>query len=527
VAKLKLLSFSDDQWTEIPITNIDTIKNLIYARVSHFSTYQAAKGAGNPRAPVFNWIDLWNINSAGNSVIAMGCSVTDPNGPDQSFMPNNISNLKVEAPDGSTYYQFIEGDWTYNWATSGKYYWRFIRLSTSPNPPVFPPGGTYKFSVTDVEGLITEQSKTLTIDPIPAVDYRTVQISRDGVNWISQAPNGGFEQVALTGQSLWIKWDSVDNLAEIPPKIYYYRVQIRNRTHTLLHNSQLSDGYGIDRVEIPIEVLNNILHDRSFYRIRIEAFDTGYGATASNKSESQLIPFTTGDLALSDPVIDWAVVYRNTWYSGTQLKDQLQCNFAFIDPNVSPRPDPNLITAINVTMPDGSFYDKTAFDNGYSNNNVNFYLKTPPSPPIVYPTGKVIYKATYDGKDYFFEDFFNYPRIIIPPEPIFGSYNSDNPTLVSTPITLTWNASLSGKSYEARIDEFIGPTPDDWKTSMYISWIIPVLEDGNKFVSYKVPDSAPISSGKTYRWVIRAYDGTAFGDTDGRATSSLKYFKVQ
>jgi hypothetical protein len=240
VSKLKLLSFSGDQWTEdsVTVTDIDTAKKLIYAQVPHFSTYQAADGSAEQGFPVFQWINLWNINSAGNNVIAMGCSVTDSDGPDQSFMPHNISNLEVKAPDGYTYYQFIGGDWTYNTFTGGKYYWRWIRLSMPPDSPVFPPSGTYKFSVTDVDGNITEQSKTLTIDPIPAVDSMTVQISRDGLNWISQVddPNGGFQQVALTGQSLWIKWKSVDDLTAIPRKVYYYRVQIRNRTQTVLHN---------------------------------------------------------------------------------------------------------------------------------------------------------------------------------------------------------------------------------------------------------------------------------------------------
>lgn len=239
VAKLKLMSFSGDQWIEIPMTDIDTGRKLIYAQVSHFSTYQAAEGAGDPGDPVFNWIRIWNINSAGNNVIALGCSVNDPDGPDQLFMPNNIRNLEVEWPDAYTY-KFIEGDWTHDFDTKEGVYWRWIRLSE------LPVGGVYNFLVTDVDNKTTQQSKTLTIDPIPAVDGTKVQISRDGVNWISQGPNGGFEQVAITGQSLWVKWDSVDNLTATPPKNYYYRVQIRNRTQTVLHNSLLSDGFAKD-----------------------------------------------------------------------------------------------------------------------------------------------------------------------------------------------------------------------------------------------------------------------------------------
>jgi hypothetical protein len=291
------------------------------------------------------------------------------------------------------------------------------------------------------------------------------------------------------------------------------------------------DGFAKDRVEIPIEVLNDILHDRSFYRIRIEVFDTGYKETASNKSESNLIPFTTGSLALSDPVIDWAFTYRNTYYSGGQLKDQLQCTFAIIDPNVAPpsKPNPNLVTAINVTMPDGMVYTKNETKNdfswSYGTNNINFYLSIPPS---VYPTGKVLYQATYDGQDYFFEDFLNYPRYIIPPVPIFGSDSQVEPLPVSeptelNPLTLIWDASLSAKSYEARIDVLDG----SWITLWYSSRITPVLENGNTTVSYQVPVSVPITAGKTYRWLIRGYDGTAFGDSDNRASSLFKYFIVQ
>lgn len=538
VQKIRLLSFVNDQWTEIPINEIDTIKKIIFAQVSHFSTYQAAESTDIEGAPVFNWINLWNINSSGNNVIAMGCSITDPDG-EHSFMPNNISDLRVEAPDGSSYYNFIEGDWTIQSVTNNGYYWRWIRLSTDPEPPYFPPNGDYKFVVTDINGNTTEQIKTLIIDQnrIPVVDDTKVQISRDGINWISQVDtgNGGFEKVALTGQSLWIKWDSVDNLTANPPKVYYYRVQIRSRTQDVLHNSKLIDGYGIDRVEIPIEVLNNILHDRSFYRFRIEVLDTGHGSTASNKSESKMIPLTTGDLSLSDPVIDWAVVYKNSFYSGTELREQLQCNFSLLDPDGFP--DIAKVTAVNVTVPmkGGGFRTFTESDYSWSpnvaGNKLSFFLTNSPSLLSEYSTGRVIFQITYDGKDYFFEDFFNFMRSIIPPETTFGGNDYASRLLVSKPITLIWNATLSAKTYEGRIDEFIpdefNPNEGTWNTVMFTPWITPVLQPADIEVSYAIPDNAPISSGKIYRWHVRAYDETNYGDIDGRGSSRHKFFEIQ
>ena len=224
----------------------------------------------------------------------MGCSVSDQGAQNSTFMPKNISKLKVEDPNGLTYYEFLEGDYTFSGGLGVEYYWRYIMLSKAGDPPLFPPEGTYKFLITDIDGNTTEQLKSLTINPIPHVDSSTVKISRDGLNWISQVsdPSGGFEQVSLEGQSLWIKWAPVDN-STVPPNVYYYRVQIRNRNGAILYSSIISDGFGIDRVEIPIEILNDKLYDRSYYRFRIEAFDTPYGDTASNKSESKSIPLTT------------------------------------------------------------------------------------------------------------------------------------------------------------------------------------------------------------------------------------------
>jgi hypothetical protein len=516
--KLKLLTNNGEGWVQVPITSTDPNRELVYAEVSHFSTYQTAEETGDPGAPVFNWINLWNINSAGNNVIAMGCSVTDPDGQNTTFIPKNISSLKMEDPNGSTYYDFIEGDYTFNWGTKQDYYWRFIKLATAGDPPVFPSSGTYKFIVTDVDGHTTEQTKSLSVDPIPVVDSATVQISRDGLNWISQVPNGGFEQVALTGQSLWIRWMPVDG-STTPPKVYYYRVQIRNRSQAVLHNSKVWEGYGIDKVEIPIEVLNDVLHERSFYRFRIEAFDTAYGTTASNKSESKLIPFTTGDLRLSDPVVDWALVYRNTSY---YLTDDLRCDMMFIDPNTT-RADPNLFE-ISVKMPNGAIYNKSYFDYAYSNGKINFYLKTPIALGTI-PTGRILYQMTYNGLNYYFEDFFNYARQMAPPVATFGSNFEAQPFLVSKPFNLTWNGSLECKSYEGRIDLVLGS--NRYSTVLYTdSFMTPVFHDGDMQVSYTVSSSI-LSSGNTYRWHVRCYDGTAWGDTDGRAASANKFFKIQ
>jgi hypothetical protein len=517
---VKLMSFSGDQWVQVPISEINTSKKIVFAQVSHFSTYQAAEETGDPNAPVFNWIDLLNINSAGNSVIAMGCSVSDPNGP----APDSIRSLTLEAPDGSVYYQFIEGDYLYRYTSlesTSEYYWRFIRLwiPSDPLPAVHPPSGTYKFSVTNVNNVTTEQIVTLNVEPIPVVDNTTVQISRDGSNWIPQA-NSGFDQVNLNGQSLWVKWQPLNSPSN-PLKSYYYRVLVRNRTGAVLYKTDL---VMVNMVEIPIEILNTILHDRSFYNMRIEVFDATSPPAASNKSESVAVPFTTGDLGRSEPVIDWAVVLKNSFYSNGQIQDHLQANFTFLA-----RETPDLSKfAVSVTLPPSppEYPYKTTYakeDYVCSANNVaksvNCYLSSPPV-SAKYGTGKVLFKVSYREKDYFFEDFFNNSRTISPPVPISGGDTAASAVTVSIPPTLTWYPTLSGKTYELRIQATNGTL------DTYSPWLTPVLQLGqNTILSYEV--SSALSPGTTYGWQVRAYEGTSWGEIDGRGSSVWKYFKYQ
>ena len=111
---LKLYTFNgfSETWEEVPVSRRDTGGNILYAEVTHFSTFQAAGQSDtlDPDAPHFDWAILWSTTFPPSTPgVGLYAAAEDPNG----SVPDTIQSVRVTGPNGFSY-DFIKGDYFYD-----------------------------------------------------------------------------------------------------------------------------------------------------------------------------------------------------------------------------------------------------------------------------------------------------------------------------------------------------------------------------------------------------------------------------
>lgn len=499
--KLRLYTYNrrSQLFEEITVTARDPEKNLLYAEVTHFSSFQAASPSGEPDAPYFAWTILLNVTRPdGGRWIHRNAKVIHPDcSEDSDFycIPDHITSLTVTGP-GELTYDFIKGDYWFDvyhkflnehFGLDLPFHWYYAHENISGDLP----SGENTFQGTDISGTTFSITRNLSVDPIPCVDRNTIQICRvldeSNTNCLEWSPAHGFEGLPID-KPIKVKWEPIF----YGGKTVYYQVRIFNSGdgNLPIYRSSLTTA---TEVTVPANLVSGILIDNAVYHLQVWAFDDATIPNSHNRSFSYTGRFATGNVSLSDfPIFTFARVVTNNYGGYHELLYSAQAKQG-VSGGILGRGG----VTISATGPDGNTVQLTEYTSGA------FWYVIPN--PTSYQTGEYIFKAVYpDGREVYLRDYFNRARLL--PVPSLSSPSNGEVITTLTP-TFSWKPVDGAKTYHLLVEKSEG---GQWKTIFSKIWM--------KETKYTLP-AGILESGKTYRWRIRAYDSYADSLVDNRSNS--------
>lgn len=503
-SQLKMMNFDrvSGDWVEVPVVERDTVNNVLYAEVTHFSLYQVAAPAPvDPDAPFFNFVVVWANNTSSGTGLIMVADVRDPNG----SVPETIVSLEVRDADGGLVWRGRKGDYYFDTASKlrhdrghpeQQYEWYLKTMGVSG----LEGEQTFTFNVTDTEGKSATLEKRLLVRPIPIVDKGTIEIKDQTTGqWVS----GDRYEGVRVGEDLWFRWRPVD-YGGVP---VYYRVVIMNWLETRVYRSPRSAAY---EVRIPGEELGSILIPNSPFVVRIEAFDSASGFEAMNRSESQPIYFTTQGLSFSGIFLDYALAYVR---SDPGLPPYVRAVAAFRRGFGGEPLTPQEVSA-TVTTPDGQVVPLDGYYVSYLTTNGVWHGEFGNRSDSIsgLPKGEYLFKGTGLGGEVWMKDYLNRNHIM--PKPTL-LYPEDGQEIYTTSPLLTWEDNENCTSFNLMIQR---RRPDG-------SWGPPVATDMLFRPSLQIPPGN-LETGGIYRWQVRCWDGRNSAEADSRAFSEYRHFSV-
>lgn len=504
-SQLKVMNFdrSLGSWVEVSVVERDTVNNVLYAEVTHFSLYQVAGPASvDPDAPFFSFAIVWANNTPSDTGLIMLADVRDPNG----SVPDSIVSLEVRNGNGEVIWRGRKGDYYFDTAQKLRhdrghpevqYQWYLKTMGGSG----LPGESTFTFNVTDTEGKSATLEKRLLVRPIPTVDKGTIEIkNRATGQWVS----GDRYEGVRVGEDLWFRWRPVD-YGGLP---LYYRVVILNWLGTAVYRSPRSAAY---EVRIPGEELASVLIPNSPFVVRIEAFDSSFGSEAMNRSQSDKIHFTTQGLSFSDIFPDYAFAYVR---GQPGLPIHVRAIAAFErgfggEPLTSQEVSATMTTPDGQVIPlDGYFFWLMGSDGVWHGE---FGSRWDSISGL--PVGEYLFKGAGLGGEVWVKDYLNRNHIMVEPIPI----EPENGQVLNTTTPLfSWQ-------------------DNDWCTTFAI-FVQRQSEDGSwgeGFVApyltgtaYRMPGGI-LEAGRNYRWNVLCDDGRTVAETDSRTVTEYRYFSVE
>ena len=518
--KLFTRSESSDAWTEVSGITIDTVNKLIQVAVSHFSTFQAAEGTGNPDAPTINWAVVWSTTTAAfGKGVMLAASVTNPLAQPGDFLPDTIASLEVTGPDNSLYYKFVKGDYLYRVQTHTEHFLEWLPLSA------YAPSGDYTFTVTTAGGT-SSMTKTLSVSgvPVPIVEAATIQFYNYATSDWQSADK--FEGAPLD-KDLRIRWNSAVG--------YWYSVQFANMNGTVVYESPRY--LNPLEISIPYDVLNTFLIPNASFRMRVTAFDAQVGSAVSNRSLSPYSLFTTGFASLNSPLFNYgnrAMTWRGHRpdSGGTTFTELGIASTLFIPNQPTTFPEKSDFDYVKVVRPNNQELDISNLGTHTrcaGNVACLFFWYTEPLADITSAAGDYVFKAKIkNGPEVQMKDYLSRPRLMPFGETLSPGNLEFNvfETINSNP-EFQWNFLSEAKAYQVEV-EILNANNSYNRT--ITSGLLPNAGDSVPVPSYTFASGViPLTSGSKYRWRIRALDGNldVAVDIDNYSLSRYRYFQIQ
>jgi hypothetical protein len=481
------------EWKEVAVVERDTAANILYAEVSHFSLYQAAGPAGPtaPGAPYFNWGILWYTTTSGGAGATILADIRDPDG----AVPDTIQSFEAIDPFDVVQYQFKKGDYYFDTALKlerdrgnldavHEFYLKWMPL---PGPMVT---GEYTARAMDTDGNVVELKKWLNVDPLPLVDAASIRIRNQATGMWEPAIQ--FQHVDTT-QPLSFTWFPV----KYGSKPVFYRVVIENWNSTPIYRSLRSADI---EVTIPAEVVSQILVPHAAYRVRVEAYDKKSGRDASNRSNSDKAPFTTGTLSFnSGPFLQYAFGNVSQFSSPPvpELRAWVGVKNGWQGPVMT-----DAQVSVTVETP-----DLLTLPLEYNPPWSEFWLSRSELLP-----GRYLFRAVDGaGNQVQLLDYLDRTHVLpvptgIDPVPYSASSNT-------TPL-FSWGFLDEPKAFNVTVERWDGAIWQPVHNG-------PRIED----TSYPLPPGV-LALGNRYRWRVRGHDGDNAGTSDSRAYGDLHEFFV-